>query len=99
MCSTLGRRVSALVELVGDETRKLLERVYPDEGPALEPEPGSAPVVRVRESGVITGIGHEELVAEAQRVDCLLEFVPALGEFVPAGAPLFRVPTPWGASL
>ncbi len=33
-------RVSALVELVGKETRKLLDRKYPDTGPALEPEPG-----------------------------------------------------------
>ena len=84
-------RVSALIELVGKETRKLLDRVYPDKGPALEPEPGSPPVVRARKSGVITAIGDEELVEEARRAGCLLELVPALGEFVPAGAPLFRV--------
>ncbi len=84
-------RVSALIELVGKETRKLLDRKYPDKGPALEPEPGSAPVVRARKSGVITKIGSEVLVEEARRAGCLLELVPALGEFVPAGAPLFRV--------
>ncbi|MGI8886136.1 MAG: DUF2254 domain-containing protein [Gaiellaceae bacterium] len=84
-------RVSALIELVGKETRKLLDRKYPDKGPALEPEPGSAPVVRARKSGVITTIGSEELVEEARRAGCLLELVPALGEFVPADAPLFRV--------
>jgi len=84
-------RVSALIELVGKETRKLLDRVYPDKGAPLEPEPGSPPVVKARESGVITVIGSEELVDEARRVDCRLELVPALGEFVPAGAPLFRV--------
>jgi uncharacterized membrane protein len=84
-------RVSALVEIVGKETRKLLDRVYPDKGPDLEPEPGSAPVVRANESGVITGIGYEDLVEEARRAGCELQLVPALGEFVPAGAPLFRV--------
>jgi uncharacterized membrane protein len=47
--------------------------------------------VRARESGVITAIGHDGLVEEAQRAQCELELVPALGEFVPAGAPLFRV--------
>ena len=84
-------RVSALIELVGKETRKLLDRKYPDWGPALLPEPGSAPVVRAKESGVVTKIGSDDLVEEARRTGCRLELVPALGEFVPAGAPLFRV--------
>ena len=84
-------RVSALIELVGKETRKLLDRKYPDAGPPLETEPGSPAVVPARRSGVVIKIGSEELVEEAQRADCVLELVPALGEFVPAGSPLFRV--------
>ena len=84
-------RVSALIELVGKETRKLLERKYPDEGPPPGPEPRATVVVAARKSGVVTRIGSDELVEEARRVDCVLELVPALGEFVPAGAPLFRV--------
>lgn len=84
-------RVSALIEIVGDETRKLVDRLYPDKGPEIEPEPGAPPIVRARESGVITGIGHDELVEEARRAGCVLELVPTLGEFVPSGAPLFRV--------
>ena len=47
--------------------------------------------MRARESGVVTGIGYELLVEEGLRADCLLELIPALGEFVPAGGPLFRV--------
>ena len=84
-------RVSALIELVGKETRKLLDRKYPDKGRELVPEPGTLPIVPARKSGVITKIGSEELVEEARRAGCRLELVPALGEFVPAGAPLFRV--------
>ena len=84
-------RVSALIELVGDETRMVLDRRYPDKGPALDPEVDSLPVVRARESGVIAGIGYEQLVEEGRRADCLLELVPALGEFVPADGALFRV--------
>jgi uncharacterized membrane protein len=84
-------RVSALIELVGKETRKLLEREYPDEGEPPPPEPGAAAVVTAQKSGVVTKIGSDELVEEARRADCVLELVPALGEFVPAGAPLFRV--------
>ena len=79
-------RVSALVELVGKETRKLVDRKYPDEGPALEADAG---VVCARKSGVITRIGSEELAEEARRADCRLELVPALGEFVPAGGRFF----------
>ncbi len=86
-------RVSALIELVGVDTRKLIERVYPDvrADAVLDDEHGGVGLVGARESGVITLIGYKELVAEARRVDCVLELVPAMGEFVPADAPLFRV--------
>jgi uncharacterized membrane protein len=84
-------RVSALIELVGKDTRELLDRVYPEKGEAPPDEPGEPRVVRAAKSGVVAGIGYEELVEEAVRADCLLELIPALGEFVPADAPLFRV--------
>jgi uncharacterized membrane protein len=84
-------RVSALIELVGKDTRALLDRVYPDKGEVLPDEDGDTRVVRARKSGVVTGIGTEQLVEEAQRAGCTLELVPSLGEFVPADAPLFRV--------
>jgi uncharacterized membrane protein len=84
-------RVSALIELVGKDTRGLLDRIYPDKGPELDEEPGGPRVIRSRKSGVVAGIGHDQLVAEAHRTDCTLELVPALGEFVPADSPLFRV--------
>ena len=84
-------RVSSLIELVGKDTRKLLERKYPDAGRAVEREPGAADVVCARRSGVVSGIGYDDLVEEARRASVRLELAPALGEFVPAGAPLFRV--------
>ena len=84
-------RVSALIELVGTDTRKLLDRLYPDKGRPLETTIGADQVVRARKSGVIVKIGYVELVEEALRADCYLVLVPALGTFVPADAPLFRV--------
>jgi uncharacterized membrane protein len=84
-------RVSALIELVGKDTRALLDRLYPDKGEPVDAVPGEPRVVRARKSGVVTGIGAEQLVHEATRSGCALELVPALGEFVPADAPLFRV--------
>ena len=81
-------RVSALIELVGDDTRALIDRVYVDKG---REDTSDAGVILAPESGVITAIGSDHLVAEARRAGCALELVPTLGEFVPAGAPLFLV--------
>jgi uncharacterized membrane protein len=84
-------RVSSLIELVGKDTRKLIERKYPDAGLAVAPEPDAPEVVCARQSGVVSGIGYDDLVEEARRASVQLELAPALGEFVPAGAPLYRV--------
>jgi uncharacterized membrane protein len=83
-------RVSALIELVGDDTRALIARCYPQESQPEE-APDGEHVVRSRESAVVAAIGRRELVEEARRSDCALELVPVLGQFVAAGAPLFRV--------
>ena len=84
-------RVSALIELVGHDTRKLVDRHYPNVAPPPPVDPEAPRVVAARDSGVVTMIGRPELVAEADRADCVLELVPALGAFVPAGGPLFLV--------
>jgi uncharacterized membrane protein len=89
-------RVSALIELVGHDTRKVIDRRYPDAGPPSPLDPNAPRVVPARKSGVVTMIGTDALVAEAKRTDCVLELVPGLGEFVPAGGPLFIV---HGASI
>ena len=39
----------------------------------------------------MTSTARDELVSLASDADCVLEMVPPLGAFVPAGAPLFRV--------
>lgn len=80
-------RVSALVEIAGDHTRRLVSKMYP--------EPKSAPedpaYVTAGKSGVVTTIAHNRLVEEASDADCTLVMLPALGEFVPAGGRLFEV--------
>jgi uncharacterized membrane protein len=40
---------------------------------------------------VIMFVDRDGLVALARRADCVLELLPMMGEFVPSGAPLFRV--------
>jgi uncharacterized membrane protein len=80
-------RVSALVEIAGDDTRKLIDQEYPP--------PDDTPVdptyVTADKSGVVTTIAHNQLIREARAADCVLEMLPALGEFVPAGGRLFQV--------
>src|ERR671910_1753610 len=63
-------RVSALIELVGRDTRKLVDRVYPDEGEPHPHEAGSPRVIRATSSGVVTEIAYDKLVKEAGRADC-----------------------------
>lgn len=81
-------RVSALIELVGKDTRELLDRYYPNQ---LEAAPVEDDVVRASDSGVLTAVDRDRLVELAERADCVLEVVPSFGVFIPAGAPLVRV--------
>jgi uncharacterized membrane protein len=81
-------RVSALIELVGEDTRALLDRLYASPGatPRVEGQ-----TIFASGSGVVVEINHEALVRIAEAGDCVLILKPALGEFVPAGAALFEV--------
>ena len=83
-------RISALVELAGGQTRRLLDKVYPDPGPAAA-DHDNPNVISAEKSGVLTTVAHEHLVSVAQDGDCVLELVPALGDFVPAGGNLFKI--------
>jgi uncharacterized membrane protein len=85
-------RVSALIELVGKDTRRLIDRQYRDPSDQSGDSPHDEPrIVTALQSGVITVVDHDSLVGEATRMGCVLELIPALGQFVPLGAPLFRV--------
>src|SRR6201991_2570192 len=80
-------RVGALIGRVADATRKEVDRLYP-----APPEPHDDPsVVAAPDYGVVTKLPHHVLVGIAEKADCVLELVPAMGDFVPRGAPLFRV--------
>jgi uncharacterized membrane protein len=84
-------RVSALIELVGNDTRRLLDVHYPDRLTAEVVDPR---IVTAPRSGVLVGIDRDRLVESAVDGRCILHVVPALGEFVAAGAPLIRIEGP-----
>ena len=84
-------RVAALIELVGDRMRELIDTVH---GPPEDDAEGPAGTIRAPRSGVVFHIDHERLVEAARDADAVIEMGPALGDFVPADAPLVRVAPP-----
>ena len=80
-------RVGGLIGWVADATRDEVDRLYP-----AAPEPEDDPsVVMAPDYGIVTKLPHHLLVDIAEKADCVLELVPAMGDFVPRGGPLFRV--------
>ena len=85
---TQSLRTAALVGWVADDTITALDHVYPDQGAEVDYGPN---VITAPRHGVIFEIGHDRLVAVAERADCHLELLWSVGDFVPTGAPLVRV--------
>lgn len=81
-------RTAALVGWVAEDTVTALEHIYPDRG--AEPDLGPG-IVTSKDTGVIFTIGHERLVGFAQRADCQIAVLWAVGDFVPTGAALIRI--------
>jgi uncharacterized membrane protein len=82
-------RISALVELAGGDTRRLVDKVYPDvDG---EPDRIGSRSVTATKSGVLTTVARRQLVATASKAGCALELLPALGDYLPAGGVLFTI--------
>lgn len=81
-------RVAALIELVGSDTRRLLDRDFPDR---LVPVETSPDVVTAPRSRVLIGIDRGRLSELAASASCVVHVLRAIGEFVPAGAPVVRL--------
>ena len=89
-------RVVNIIERIAAETEAAIDRCYPaDGGPGsshlVEPPPAPVRVLASAERGVVVGVQVDELVEEAARAGCVLRVVPAVGDFVPRGAPLAEV--------
>ena len=89
-------RVSSLIELVGDDTRRLLDDQFPETlaDPGALPDSALSASVLAATSGVVTSIDRDGLVAIAVSADCVLHVVPAVGSYVPAGGSLINVEGP-----
>jgi uncharacterized membrane protein len=79
--------VATLIDLVGDQARAFItDRIAP---PVTGPDDDR--VITSRWLGNVFRVDREKLVAAAAAADCVIELVPAIGDFVPAGAPLMRI--------
>ena len=81
-------RVSSLIELVGDDVRRLIDEWYPSRLVEIEPSPD---VVCADESVVVTAIDTDQLVELAERAQCVLHLQVGIGTFLPAGSALARI--------
>ncbi|WP_410594203.1 DUF2254 domain-containing protein [Amycolatopsis sp. lyj-23] len=80
-------RAAGLIDLVGDHLHEQIDRLYPAEASA----PAPPDVVVCPEPGIVVELDQAALVAAARTAGCVLELIPVMGDFVPAGAPLFRI--------
>jgi uncharacterized membrane protein len=77
-------RVSALIELVGNDTRERIDEEY-EPGAPCRNEHGA---VVMPSSAVVSAIDEDRLVEVARRHDARVEMHWGIGSFVPAGATL-----------
>ena len=90
-------RVAGLIDVAGDHLHAELNRAYPaDLSASVEPDPQ---VVTSPTQGVVVHVDAPALVAAARDAGCSLRLVPAMGDFVCAGATLLVVATGDGARL
>jgi uncharacterized membrane protein len=79
-------RAASLIEAVSEQIRTKL-----DDPERLTEDHETPGVLFAPRSGVLLHIDQANLVDLARRADVELEVLPALGDFVPAGAPLVRI--------
>jgi uncharacterized membrane protein len=95
-----GLRPVSVLTTVGTRGQEVVKAVYPrlvagtvdartNVPLARAGEPSR--IVEARRTGVVLAFDVAGLVDLARRADCLIEFVPQVGDFVTTGDPLFRV--------
>jgi uncharacterized membrane protein len=91
-------RPGSILWRIAEDGRNVVKDVYPrpvqDNDRGLRAPPLGAPDLTIAHRGsgaVVIAVNIPALVAEARRVDCLVELVPRVGDFVDADEPVFRL--------
>jgi len=80
-------KVDTIIRSIGDETRGLLDKLYPASLPLVAPDDE----ILAEGPGLIFRVDEDDLVAAAREADVMLELTRGVGVFVPQGAALFLV--------
>jgi uncharacterized membrane protein len=90
-------RVTSIVDRIGNETRREIQRRYPPVDEVGDEVVGEVPdrepdrVISSVRSGVIMEIDVPRLLREVERSETTVVMVPTVGDFIPTGARLFEV--------
>ena len=93
-------RPVSIVARVSEHGRAVIEDVYPDNvhaDPSLPAParqslgPPGRTVCHQGKSEILLAVNLDALVVEAQRLNCVIELVPQVGDFVARGEPLFHL--------
>jgi uncharacterized membrane protein len=92
-------RPISILTLVCEYGLAVIEQVYPDPGRGLQSHAGNSfdagplgRVIRCRETaGIVLAVNLKQLMHEADRAGCIIEFVPQVGDFVAVDEPLFNL--------
>jgi uncharacterized membrane protein len=93
-------RATTVLDNIADETRSAIDRLFP-ESLGREPEVSPAPVippqsaddrlVPATSSGALVNVDEGGLFRTLKDGDAFVEVLPMVGDYVPEGAPLFRI--------
>ena len=98
--TTQGLRVAAVVQDLGRDGARVLDRSYPDPvdevaasgptAPGIDTEPSRVVEYRA-EAGVMQSVDVRGLIALAREAGAVIELLPPIGDLLAPGEPLFRV--------
>jgi uncharacterized membrane protein len=92
-------RPGSVVWRVGEQGRAVIESVYPrrfaESGVSIalrrKLPPPDRTVAHRGKSAIVLAVNLATLVTEARNANCIIEFLPRVGDFVANGEPLFRL--------
>ena len=89
-------RIASIIARIGEEAQRVIGLRFPPELPK-QPPPAvvcGGEVMASPRPGVVVSLEEGAIVELARRAGVVVTLVPRIGDFVPAGAPLFRVCAP-----
>jgi uncharacterized membrane protein len=95
-------RPTSVIESIATETRQAIDRLFPQvvgDGPEVAvpwraADAAASDVVVAPAAGTLVTIDEDSLVEVLRRSDTVAALVPMVGDFLPEGAPLFRISRP-----